>query len=437
MQLPRTHGSLQYARSNPLFADVVRRCPKIDRVRAHNLARAWSRLQDRIISRMFDLCEKEVGLSLHISQRPDAAFELAKLLMFLGGRILDEKARLKPLADYNPASEVALLESVDERAKINLTARNLADCVWKPLIAKWRKQWPLIETPGQSGRRPRVRKAVKRPFREHLHYVPQFTTRQWAKSGRFLAYTIGVDGEVWATATPAKHWGVAPSLYTQGLEDLLGLIEGDAREPYDKLANTVPLNDIEMRRWVAFLVSQLIRTPRFMRMILHRQKAWIEQSGFNYPMSPAHLGRAFETLFQNNDFYAAFYRLVVSHAWAVMSAADSLTFLKGDNPVVLTGRKADTTWRLAYPLTPTRCFIAGPALEDEPGRIIPRQHRLTEAETAAVNAATCRFAETSVIGFNPPGRIDPRPTIKANLPKAGTLDAVELPLWGLDRQWSH
>lgn len=159
-----------------------------------------------------------------------------------------------------------------------------------------------------------------------------------------------------------------------------------------------------------------------MSTILHRQKSWIEQSGFNYPMSPAHLGRAFETLFQNNDFYAAFYRLVISRAWAVMSAADGLTFLKGDNPVVLTGRKADRTWRLVYPLTPTRCFIAGPALEDEPGRIIPHQYHLTGAETAVVNAATCRFAETSVIGVNPPGRIDPRPTIKANLPKASTLE---------------
>jgi hypothetical protein len=437
MQSPRVHGPPQYAPSNPLFADVIRRCPKIDRVRAHNLARAWSRLQDRIISRMFDLCEKEVGLSLHISQRPDAAFELAKLLMFLGGRILDEKAKLKPLADYDPASEVALLETVGEQVKINATARNLADCVWKPLIAKWRKQRPLIETPGQSGRPPRLRKAVKRPYRRHLHYVPQFTTRQWAKSGRFLAYTIGLDGEVQTTATPAKHWGVAPSLYTQGLEDLLGLIESDAREPYSKLAKTVPLKDMEVRQWIAFLISQLIRTPRFMRTILHQQKAWIEQTGFNYPMSPAHLGRAFETLFQNNDFYAAFYRLVVSRAWAVVSAADGLTFLKGDNPVVLSGRNADTTWRLVYPLTPTRCFIAGPELEDEPERIIPRQHRVTEAETASVNAATCRFAETSVISVNPPGRIDPRPTIKANLPKASALDAVQLPLWGLDRQRSH
>ena len=117
-----------------------------------------------------------------------------------------------------------------------------------------------------------------------------------------------------------------------------------------------------------------------------------------------------------------------------MSPADGLTFLKGDNPVVLTGRNADTTWRLVYPLTPTRCFIAGPALEDEPDRIIPRQHRLTEAETASVNAETCRFAETSVISINPPGRIDARPTIKAHLPNASTLDALELPVWGIDRQ---
>ena len=422
-----------------LFAEVVRRCPNIDRATAHNLTRVWSGLLDRIISRMFDICESEVGLALHIDQRPDAAFELANLLLFLGRGILDEKAKLKPLFEYDPESEAALLETKDEQAKIDRTARNAADAVWKPLIAKWRKQRPLIESPGQSGKPPRLRKPAKPPYREHMHYVPQFTTRQWTckRSGKFLAYRIGVDGEVRVEPAAAKLWGAAPSLYTQGLEDLLGLIEGDARRPYEKLASTVPLNEMEVRRWVAFLIAQLIRTPRFMRTILHQQKNWIERTGFSYPTSPAHLGRAFETLFQNNDLYAAFYRMIVARAWAVAGAADGLTFLKGDNPVVVTGSTTDGTWRLLYPLTPTRCFVAGPALEDEPGRIVPRQHQLTEAETAAVNAATCRYAETSVIGVNPAGRGDARPTIRANLPKARTLDTVELPLWGLDQQRSH
>ena len=267
-----------------------------------------------------------------------------------------------------------------------------------------------------------------------MHYVPQSTTKQWTgeKSGKFTVYKIGVDGEVQAEESTAKLWGAAPSLYTQSLEHLLGLIEGDVRRPYEKLVDIVPLDAMDVRRWIAFLIAQLIRTPRFMRAILGHQKVWIENTGFKYPTSPSHLGQAYETLFTNNDLYAAYYRQITRRAWTVASAADGLTFLKGDNPVVISGRAAEDTWRLLYPLTPKRCFIAGPELEVEIQRIIPRQHVLTDAETIAVNAATCNYAETSVIGISNADRIDPRPTIGTHLSKKRVTSTVELPRWGFD-----
>jgi Protein of unknown function (DUF4238) len=417
-----------------IFAELVRRCPALDRVTAYRLARVWSALQDRIVAHMFDICESEMGLSLHIDQRAEAAFELSKLLLFLSGRILDEKAKQKAFSEYDPDDEAALLETKEEQAKINATARKMADGVWKPLLTKWRKRRPLIEIPGQAAKRSKLIKPAKSVFREQMHYVPQSTTKQWAsaKSGKFTVYKIGVDGEVKAEPSTAKLWGAAPSLYTQSLEHLLGLIEGDVRRPYEKLVDIVPLDAMETRRWIAFLIAQLIRTPRFMGAILRHQKAWIESTGFKYPTNPAHLGQAYETLFTNNDLYAAYYRQITRRAWAVASAPDGLTFLKGDNPVVISGRPAGDSWRLLYPLTPTRCFIAGPELEGEPRMIIPGQHVLTDAETVAVNAATCNYAETSVIGIRIADRIDPRPTIKTHLSKRNAPSTVELPLWGLD-----
>ena len=114
-----------------IFTELVRRCPTLDRVTTYRLARTWSALRDRIISRMFDICESEMGAILHIDQRPEAAFELSKLLHFLGMRILDEKAKRKALGDYDPDDEAAQLETRDEQAKISNTARNMADVVWK------------------------------------------------------------------------------------------------------------------------------------------------------------------------------------------------------------------------------------------------------------------------------------------------------------------
>jgi hypothetical protein len=310
----------------------------------------------------------------------------------------------------------------------------MADGVWKPLVAQWRKRRPLIEVPGRAGKPSKLLKLAKPVFRKHLHYVPQSTTRQWAcpKSGKFTVYKIGVDGAVKAEESTAKRWGAAPSLYTQDLEHLLGLIESDARRPYQKLVEIVPLDVMETRRWIAFLIAQLIRTPRFIGSVLRFQKVWIESTGFTYPTTPAHLGQAYETLFKNNDLYAAYYRQISLRAWAVVRAADGLTFLKGDNPVVISAGPAEESWRLLYPLTPTRCFIAGPELESEPRRIIPRQYGLTDAETIAVNAATCTYAETSVIGISTADRIDPRPTINTHLSKRNALSTVDLPLWGLD-----
>jgi hypothetical protein len=211
----------------------------------------------------------------------------------VSSQILDEKAKIKLLSDYDPDSEAALLETKAEVAKINTTARHLADGIWKPFIAKLRKRRPLIEIPNQSQRTPKmILKPSKAPYRKHLHYVPQFTTRPWAdrKSGKFWAYRVGVDGEVQAETTTAKLWGAAPLLYSQGLESLLGLIEGDARRPYEKLTNIVPLNEMEVRRWIAFLIAQLIRTPRFMRTIHHQQRTWIERTRFDDYESKSYRG---------------------------------------------------------------------------------------------------------------------------------------------------
>jgi hypothetical protein len=295
-----------------LLPELARRCSALDRVVAYRLSEAWAILHNRIVDRMFEIIEREVGLVLHIDQRADAVFELTKLSHFLQQRIVDEKAKAKPLDQYEPAVEEALLNTAGEQSKIENTARDLAEGIWKPLTARWRARRPLIEGPHERKGSAKLLKRTKTNFRRQMHYVPQSTTRQWTDrtSGKFVAYTVGVDGEVRARPSTARSWGVANFVYTQKLEHLLGLIEGDARRAYNKLVDIVPLDDADTRHWVAFLIAQYIRTPRFIRSMLPKQKAFIERSGIPYPTDPAHLGRAFETLFHNNDFYAASYRLI-------------------------------------------------------------------------------------------------------------------------------
>jgi hypothetical protein len=416
-----------------LLAELMRRCPTLDRIAAYRLSEAWATIHNQIIDRMFDIVEHEMGLVLHVDQRAESISELAKFSLFLQQRILDDKAKAKPLDQYDPAAEAALLKDAGEQNKIENTARNAADGLWKPLTAKWRARRPSIEATQKSKGPAKLWKRTKTHFRRKMHYVPQSTTRQWADetSGKFVVYTIGIDGEIRARSSPAKSWGVAEFLYTQPLEHLLGLIEGDARRAYEKLVDIVALDDADTRHWIAFVIAQYIRTPRFIRSMLPKQEVVIKQSGIRYPTDPAHLGRALETLFQNNDLYATFYRLITPRMWSVVSAAAGLTFLKGDNAVVITGSEPAGTWRLLYPLTPRRCFVAGPELETEPGRIIPAQQLLGDEATIALNAAICAYAEASVIGVSTPDRIDPRPTMKAHLKNRSSGDNSDMPFWGL------
>ena len=315
-----------------IFSELIRRCRDLDPIMAHRLACVWSGLMDRIIKRMLDICDKEIGPSLHIDQKAEVVLELAKLSASLCQNIVNEKAKRKALDTYSPDDEAMLFETHTEQVKIDNTARNLADRIWKPLVARWRVRRPLIETTNNPRATHKIQKPIKHNFRKHMHYVPQSTTRQWTskESGKFNVYSIGLDGEVRAKERTAKQWGTAPFLYTQKPEHLLGLIEGDAKVPYQKLLEVEPFNEMDTRRWIAFLISQLIRTPRFMRTMFQQQIAWIERSGHNYPVTPAHLGRVFETLFQNNDLYAAWYPMIAGRAWSIARAADGLTFLKGD-----------------------------------------------------------------------------------------------------------
>ena len=66
-------------------------------------------------------------------------------------------------------SEATLLETKEEQAKINNTARNMADGIWKPLIYKWRKRRPLVEAPDRTARTVKLHKPVRPAFREHMH----------------------------------------------------------------------------------------------------------------------------------------------------------------------------------------------------------------------------------------------------------------------------
>lgn len=413
---------------------LKKRNPGMDVARMQGLASIWSATSERIIQRTLDLGQVEVGQGLHIETRPQAIYELARLMLFLNGKILDHRQKHQALADCDPDEERAFFQSEAGEAMIEGTARNLADGAWKPLLERWRAYRPLIERPSPKHSPGRIQKTSE-PHRRRMHFVPQFSTKPWAdeKTGKFDVHTLGLDGELRTKHGTAKVWGAIDYLYTQTLEARLGEIERDGRGPFRKLAGTIPLTDLERRFWIAFLISQLIRTPREMKRIMAGTKAFIANSRTAYPTDPAHLGRAFETLFTANEFYARFHTLIMGRAWRIVCAAPEASFLKADNPVALSGSTKTSNWSLVFPLTPKKLFVVGPDRTTDEPPLIPARIELDAKRTAGFNSIICGNAEHSVISIH--DAVDPelRQIIKANLGGQRRPGNQVLPCWGFDQ----
>jgi hypothetical protein len=430
-------GLLDYPipmKQHDAFVELLKkRSPTMDAAQMQTLAAVWSETSDRIIRRTLDLGQVEVGSGLHIETRPQAIYELARLMLFLNGKILDHKERDRALADYDPDEEKTFLASEAGKAIIEGTARNLADGAWKPLLERWRAYRPLIEPPPPK-HPPRRIKKTSEPHRRRMHFVPQFSTKPWAdeKTGKFDVHTLGLDGEVRTKHGTAKVWGAIDYLYTQQLETRLGEIERDGREPFRKLARTIPLTDLERRYWIAFLVSQLVRTPREMTRIMAGTKALIANGGVAYPTDPAHLARAFETLFTANELYAQFHKLIMGRAWRILCAAPDASFLKADNPVAISGSTKTGNWSLVFSLTPKKLFVVGPDLSPSEPPLIPERIELDAKRTTGFNKLICGTADHSVISTH--GAVDPRlrQIVKTGLGGKRRPATQALPYWGFN-----
>jgi Protein of unknown function (DUF4238) len=266
----------------------------------------------------------------------------------------------------------------------------------------WYRRFPLVIGP-QERRRPQPSGRVL-PQRESLgvrnqHYSPTFSNEYWAVGSgkRIRVYSRGVDQRVRSRDQGYTKWGREAFLYSQPLERLLHLIEGDAKVPYTKLLDTIPLNEKERRCWIAFLIVQMLRTPSFVLQLLPRLKGFIESKQLAFPTDTASLRQSYETLFTNNDVFAAFYRLITAYQWELWSAPPNDQFIRSDDPVLIRGSAEHGSWQLIYPMTPGRCFVSGPDRADNSMTVVPRNRQLDDFQLRIVNEDLARSARRSVI----------------------------------------
>ena len=377
-----------------MFERLSTKCPGCDPKHLDALAAVWTREAGLVVSRMFEMCRETEVMRLPIEVRHEAAFELAKLMLWLEDRMIEKKTAAVPIDEIAPDAEAEYVTSPGGVERIDNTARIIADRIWKPLCAKWWERVPAISTPpkktivtGLPSNSPGVKKQ---------HFSPVFSNRRWAGTdGAVRVYALGVDGRIVARQTGYRKWGRESFIYSQELERHFGLIEGDAEAPYRKLLEIVPFSEIDRRHWVAFLAAQMFRTPWFFVQSLAGLRDIIATRDISYPTDVASLRRAHETMFTNPDVFTMVYRLVVNRRWEIWKAPAGSQFVRSDHPVVISTNGTKTT--VFYPLSPDRCFVAGPALAEEVPQIVPDGRSVSDAQRADVNRLMASFARKSVI----------------------------------------
>jgi len=368
-----------------------------DHVRA--LAALWTDEVDRVVSGMLALARDSVGPVLPEECRHAALRELAELQLWLEQRIVERKLAGCRLDEIDPEAEAAWAGSPEASECIENTATICANGIWIPLVREWRRRYPFIDD--QRARPTKlVPRRVSAPGSRRHHYSPRFANRRWAnEDGLLRVYRRGVDHLLTFRDVGYGSWAWEPFLYSQGLERYFGLVEGDAAGPYRKLLTAEPLSEQDRRCWVAFLTVQLFRTPSMIVRNLAGLRALIRRRELDFPTDVASLRLAHETLFTNNDLFAHLYRMLCRREWRLLSPPPGKHFVRGDNPAVVVGSESNGNWRLVYPLSPDRCFVAGPGTTSSttpPDFAIPVA--VDDAEVSRLNHCIAAESRLTVIG---------------------------------------
>ena len=231
----------------------------------------------------------------------------------------------------------------------------------------------------------------KRPPRSH--FSPKFANKHWTNDENTLScYRRDARHHVVVSETKGlKPWATQRGLYTLKVEKALDKeLENYAAPIYEKLCVFQQLSLSERTVWAQFLLSQIVRTPTYLRYELVARSL----HGITEQPSNDRVGC--------RDCLDLLY--VTSRDWCLLQSHPDDSFVRSDNPVLLSGfiERAETC--LYYPISPRICFVAlsfpkGPdrkcSTVDEAPPILGRQ--LSKGDTWAINFHVARAADESLV----------------------------------------
>jgi hypothetical protein len=134
-----------------MFDRLLTQFPDCDQARLAALATVWTRELELILARMFEICADRGAVRIPAGARHEAVFELAKLSLWLEDKIVSVKTAKAPIHEIDPVIEAQSIATEDGRERIENTARNCAEGVWKRFHDEWWQKYPEIETGRKRG----------------------------------------------------------------------------------------------------------------------------------------------------------------------------------------------------------------------------------------------------------------------------------------------
>ena len=178
------------------------------------------------------------------------------------------------------------------------------------------------------------------------HYSPIFANKRWADQAGYISYYRDKHrNKIAKTPQGFRQWGRRRGLYSWDIETALSAeIETDAAKIYESLCQFEEL-DLDSRIiWAQFLLSQVVRTPTFLRY----EKGIQKLTGISNELEHYLVGCR-----ECGDLAC-----ITSRRWCFLIAHEDDFFIRSDNPVFLSGFIERRETCLFYPLSPEVCFVA-------------------------------------------------------------------------------
>lgn len=216
------------------------------------------------------------------------------------------------------------------------------------------------------------------------HYSPVFTNKLWADEKGYISFfSCPHTQTVKKSMKGIKHWGRQRGLYTWAVENALNTeLENDAAIIYNKILSCKEINLEERIVWAQFILSQLTRTPTYIRY------ENFVKSIFNITDTPAHDRVGCKECTDLN--------FVANRDWCLLVAHKDDYFVRTDNPVLQTGFVERPESCLFYPLSPRLCFVACSMAENWDAFFhIPNETNAYELEKGAAHMINFYLAKAA------------------------------------------